>query len=99
MRANVGASITSSKGDHMTRHWVATAVAGLIVGFSLVARPATGQGAATGSKTAPSKAAAITATRTPWGDPDLQGTWTTDSAFGIPLQRPAQFAGRAELND
>ena len=37
--------------------------------------------------------------RTPWGDPDLQGTWTTDSAFGIPLQRPDQFAGRGELTD
>ena len=40
-----------------------------------------------------------TAPKTPWGDPDLQGNWTTDSAFGIPLQRPQQFAGRAELND
>src|SRR5262245_19876271 len=37
--------------------------------------------------------------KTPWGDPDLQGTWTSDAALGIPLQRPAQFAGRAELND
>ncbi|PWT86719.1 MAG: hypothetical protein C5B57_00560, partial [Blastocatellia bacterium] len=37
--------------------------------------------------------------KTPWGDPDLQGSWTTDSAYAIPLQRPAQFAGRAELND
>jgi hypothetical protein len=37
--------------------------------------------------------------RTAWGDPDLEGTWTTDSAFGIPMERPAQFAGRAELDD
>jgi len=37
--------------------------------------------------------------RTPWGDPDLQGTWTTDSAQAIPMQRPDQFAGRAELTD
>ena len=42
---------------------------------------------------------ALDAPKTPSGDPDLQGTWTTDSAFGIPLQRPQQFAGRAELND
>ena len=49
-------------------------------------------------QTAPAKPAAVSA-KTPWGDPDLQGTWTTDSAYGIPLQRPAQFAGRAELND
>jgi hypothetical protein len=37
--------------------------------------------------------------RTPWGDPDLQGTWTTDSAYAIPLQRPDKYAGRAELTD
>jgi len=37
--------------------------------------------------------------RTPWGDPDLQGTWTSDAAWGIPFQRPDQFAGRAELTD
>ena len=82
----------------MTQHWMTTmAVAGVIVG-SLAVRPATAQSTSTGSKAAPAKPAAVGA-KTPWGDPDLQGTWTTDSAYGIPLQRPAQFAGRAELND
>jgi hypothetical protein len=37
--------------------------------------------------------------RTPWGHPDLQGEWTSDSARGIPRERPAEFAGRAELTD
>ena len=37
--------------------------------------------------------------RTPWGDPDLQGVWTSDSALRIPFERPAQFAGKAELSD
>jgi hypothetical protein len=37
--------------------------------------------------------------KTPWGHPDLQGVWTSDAAWGIPLQRPDQFAGRAELTD
>lgn len=37
--------------------------------------------------------------RTPWGDPDLQGVWTTDAAYGIPLQRPKEFGTRAELSD
>jgi hypothetical protein len=41
----------------------------------------------------------FTPPRTPWGDPSLEGVWTSDAALGIPLQRPAQFAGRAELND
>ena len=43
--------------------------------------------------------------RTPWGDPDIQGTWT--NATTTPLQRPAELAGRefltqeeqAELNE
>jgi hypothetical protein len=32
--------------------------------------------------------------RTPWGDPDLQGTYTNSDESGIPMQRPPQFAGR-----
>jgi len=32
--------------------------------------------------------------RTPWGDPDLQGTFTNSSESGIPMERPAEFAGR-----
>jgi len=63
--------------------------------------PAMGQSTAAGTKATPAKTSEKrwNAPKTPWGDPDLQGTWTTDSAFGIPLQRPQQFAGRAELND
>jgi hypothetical protein len=37
--------------------------------------------------------------RTPWGDPDLRGTWSTDDMRAVPMQRPEQMAGRAELND
>jgi hypothetical protein len=35
----------------------------------------------------------------PWGHPDISGVWTSDGVIGIPLQRPDQFAGRAELTD
>ena len=35
-----------------------------------------------------------TAPRTPWGDPDLQGTYTNTYEDGTPLERPDQFAGR-----
>ena len=66
--------------------------------LSLVAPPASGQDRAAGSKSA-----AATKTRgtpkTPWGDPDLQGVWSGDSAQAIPMARPAQFAGRADLSD
>jgi hypothetical protein len=32
--------------------------------------------------------------RTPWGDPDLQGTYTNKYEQSTPLERPAQFTGR-----
>ena len=32
--------------------------------------------------------------RTPWGDPDLQGTYTNSDESGIAMQRPAEFAGK-----
>ena len=32
------------------------------------------------------------ALKTPWGEPDLQGIWTDETA--TPLQRPAQFANQ-----
>jgi hypothetical protein len=35
--------------------------------------------------------------RTSWGDPDLQGVW--NYAEGTPLERPAEFAGKAVLSD
>jgi hypothetical protein len=34
------------------------------------------------------------AARTPWGDPDLQGSYTNKDENGIPLERPNQFAGK-----
>ena len=38
-----------------------------------------------------------TALRTAWGDPDLQGVW--NYASGTPLERPAEFSGKAVLTD
>jgi hypothetical protein len=32
--------------------------------------------------------------KTPWGDPDLQGTFTNKDENGIPMERPTQFEGR-----
>jgi len=33
-------------------------------------------------------------TRTPWGDPDLQGTFTNKNEVSTPFERPAEFQGR-----
>src|ERR1700674_3678158 len=38
-----------------------------------------------------------TTPRTPWGDPDLQGTWTNTTA--TPLQRPTDLADKTVLSD
>jgi hypothetical protein len=38
-------------------------------------------------------------TRTPWGDPDLRGTYTSDNSIGVPFERPPQFGTRAVLTD
>ena len=37
--------------------------------------------------------------RTLWGDPDLQGEWTSEGEYGVPLERPAQFGARPLLTD
>jgi hypothetical protein len=37
--------------------------------------------------------------RTPWGDPDLQGEWTSEGEYGVPLERPPQFGMRQFLTD
>src|SRR5262245_52320470 len=64
-----------------------------LVSFTAPLLAQTGQGAR--------KPAAKTWTmpKTPWGDPDLQGVWTTDDMLSVPMERPEQFAGRAELTD
>ena len=41
---------------------------------------------------APAKS--YSAPRTPWGHPDLQGTYSNDDETGTPMERPAQFAGK-----
>lgn len=37
--------------------------------------------------------------RTPWGDPDLHGEWTTEGEYGVPFERPAQYGTRQLLTD
>jgi hypothetical protein len=37
--------------------------------------------------------------KTPWGEPDLRGTYTSDNSIGVPFERPAQFGDRPMLTD
>jgi hypothetical protein len=68
---------------------VAVAVGALAIGVF-------GRGEA---QVAASGAAGASPWRTPWGHPDLQGTWSSDDVRGIPLQRPEELGTRAELTD
>ncbi len=53
----------------------------------------------TASPAAQKAGKAATDPRTPWGDPDLQGTWTSDDTWGVPFERPKQFGTRATLTE
>jgi len=44
-------------------------------------------------------ARAWTPARTPWGDPDFQGTWTTDDTIGVPVERPQALGDKLFLTD
>ena len=48
---------------------------------------------------AQSSSATAWRTRTPWGDPDLHGEWTTEGEYGVPFERPAQYGTRQFLSD
>ena len=67
-------------------------VAVVLAVWALVAVPLTGQTQAVAPMmTAKSR----TPPRTPWGKPDLQGTW--DFRTVTPLERPAELAGKEVL--
>jgi hypothetical protein len=40
-----------------------------------------------------------TVPRTPWGDPDLQGVWSSDDTEGIPRERPLNLGTRLYQSD
>ena len=61
----------------------------------LALAPLDGQTPAAGRQATP--ASAPGAFMTPWGDPDLQGTWTNQTL--TPLERPAEFAGKPYLSE
>jgi hypothetical protein len=55
--------------------------------------------AAAAAAVASTAASAQEVARTPWGDPDLRGTYTSDNSIGVPFERPAQYGDRAELTE
>jgi hypothetical protein len=78
-------------GATMKRLLVVTAATGLVGGAAAHLRAGEQSGARAGS--------AYDAARTSWGDPDLQGIFTTDDELGVPFERPAQQGTRDLLTD
>src|SRR5215510_7795039 len=79
------------------RFSVTSALVVLLTASTLFAQTRDSKSANAASPAAAGKA--WTPDKTPWGDPDLQAVWSGDSAFGIPLQRPAELGTKAELTD
>ncbi len=80
------------------RALITVGIATAIAIASLGTAPILGQGASAPplvitayNGTAPEKP--YTAPKTPWGDPDLQGVWSSDDTQGIPMQRPQNITG------
>jgi hypothetical protein len=72
------------------RYSTLTAVLITLAAASISTAPAPAQ-----TRTAPAAAAKKwTAPRTPWGDPDLQGSYTNSNENGTPLEKPEIFEGR-----
>jgi hypothetical protein len=69
--------------------------------FQTLARRAALAVIAVGVSLAPLAAqkAAWTHPVTPWGDPDIQGTWPSVNIAGTPFERPAEFGNRKELTE
>ena len=76
------------------RIFVLVAAAVVVTGLVLHAQTPQHTGSPAGAK--PAKAAPpYVPAKTPWGDPDLQGTYTNKDENGIPMERPNQFAGKS----
>jgi hypothetical protein len=77
---------------------IASALTAALLIASLAVVTAAAQTPAPKAATA-AKGKVWSASKTPWGDPDLQGVWTSDDMLSVPMERPETFAGRAELTD
>ena len=82
----------------MRRHLVVTVTA--LVGLTGSVMPASGQAKASAEAHA---AAAVDPKWVPpklaWGQPDIEGVWTSDDMRAVPINRPAEFGTRRYLTD
>src|SRR5262245_59319043 len=89
--------------ETVMRHLFPARAAGILSALAvlvLTSHPSAGQAPkAAASATGAKKPATFTPPKTPWGDPDLQGTYTSDDYIGLGLQRNAQYGDRLYFTD
>lgn len=76
-----------------------TFLCSIAVSAMIAATLAAGAMAAETAKSPAKSEAASADAKTPWGDPDIQGTWTSDDTWGVPFERPKEFGTRATLTE
>lgn len=78
---------------------IVTLMSTSVVGQTPASKAATGAPkAGSAAKTAPdAKASAVP--KTPWGDPDIQGTWTSDDCIGTQMNRAANLGEKRYFTD
>ena len=69
-------------------------IAGLVLAAGLAGAPLAGP-----PEAAPGAGQHAGGTRTPWGDPDLQGMWLSSGLVTVPFERPAELGTRAVLTE
>ena len=75
----------------------ATLVFAIAIGWP--ATPVAGQSPGSARASTGLSPSGWTAPRTPWGDPDIQGLFTTDSELGVPFEREKAMGLRETLTD
>jgi hypothetical protein len=80
------------------KHRILKLTGSLAAIFALTTIPAFGQATTAPAKTSPASKP-WTQPKTAWGDPDLQGTWTSDDCIGAPMNRPVNLGDRAHYTE
>jgi hypothetical protein len=83
------------------RDAIAARVLGVSLALAWIGFPAAGSAgqAPAASAAGATGGAGWTLPRTPWGDPDLQGTWTTDDFIGVPIEGPLDLGDTRVLSE
>ena len=77
------------------------ALGGMTIAVSLAQSPApaAAKPKPAAAKAKPATTSTFTAPKTPWGEPDLQGTWPLNHLISVGLQRAARYGDKAFLTD